>query len=55
MARLRLTPSCGIPPAGFDDRLGNRGALDWVIDQYRAKTDKQSGISSDPNRRDDPQ
>ena len=45
----------GIPPAVFDYRLGNRSALDWVIDQYRAKTDKRSGISSDPNRRDDPQ
>ncbi len=45
----------GIPPAVFDYRLGNRSALDWVIDQYRLKTDKRSGISSDPNRRDDPQ
>ena len=44
-----------IPLAVFDYRLGNRSALDWVIDQYRAKTDKRSGISSDPNRRDDPQ
>jgi predicted helicase len=25
----------------------------WVIDQYRVKTDKRSGIRSDPNRLDD--
>ena len=36
-------------------RLGNRSALDWIIDQYRVKTDKRSGIVNDPNRADDPQ
>jgi predicted helicase len=45
----------GIPPAVFDDRLGNRSALDWVIDQYRVTEDARSGIVSDPNRDDDPQ
>jgi predicted helicase len=45
----------GIPPAVFDYRLGNRSALDWVVDQYRVKTDKRSGITSDPNRPDDPE
>ncbi len=45
----------GIPPEAFDYRLGNRSALDWVIDQYRVKTDKRSGITNDPNRPDDPQ
>jgi len=43
----------GIPPEVFDYRLGNRSAVDWVIDQYRIKTDKRSGITSDPNRPDD--
>ena len=28
-------------------------ALDWLVDQYRVKTDKRSGIVSDPNRLDD--
>ena len=37
----------------FDYRLGNRSALEWVIDQYRVKTDKRSGIVNDPNREDD--
>src|SRR5690242_1404917 len=35
-------------------RLGNRSALEWVIDQYQVSTDKRSGITSDPNRADDP-
>ena len=45
----------GIPSRAFDYRLGNRSALEWVIDQYRVKTDKRSGIVNDPNREDDPQ
>lgn len=39
----------GIPPETFEYRLGNRSALEWVIDQYQVKTDKRSGITSDPN------
>ena len=45
----------GIPSAAFNYRLGNRSALEWVIDQHRVKTDKRSGITNDPNRPDDPQ
>ena len=43
----------GIPAKAFEYRLGNRSALEWVIDQYRVKTDKRSGIVNDPNRADD--
>ena len=43
----------GIPAKAFDYWLGNRSALEWVIDQYRVKTDKRSGIVNDPNRPDD--
>ena len=43
----------GIPAKAFEYRLGNRSALEWVIDQYRVKTDKRSGIVNDPNRPDD--
>ncbi len=43
----------GIPAAAFDYRLGNRSALEWVIDQYRVSTDARSGIVNDPNRADD--
>ena len=45
----------GIPPAALEYRLGNRSALEWVINQYQVKTDKRSGIVNDPNRADDPQ
>jgi len=43
----------GIPPQAFEYRLGNRSALEWVLDQYQTTTDKRSGITSDPNRPDD--
>ncbi len=45
----------GIPPEVYEYRLGNRSALEWVIDQYRVSEDKRSGIVSDPNRADDPE
>ena len=45
----------GIPAEAFDYQLGNRSALDWIIDQYRIKTDKRSGITNNPNNPDDPQ
>jgi predicted helicase len=56
--RLRVNKSltlAGIPLDCFAYRLGNRSALDWVIDQYQVHTDKRSGITSDPNREDDPE
>jgi predicted helicase len=40
----------GIPPEAFTYRLGNRSALEWVIDQYQVSIDKRSGITNDPNR-----
>ena len=45
----------GIPLEVFDYRLGNRSALEWVVDQYRVKVDKRSGIKNDPNRAEDPE
>jgi predicted helicase len=45
----------GIPPEIFEYRLGNRSALEWVVDQYQVTEDKHSGIRSDPNRPDDPE
>ena len=44
----------GIPAEVFDYRLGTRSALEWIVDQYRVKTDKRSGIVNDPNRADEP-
>jgi predicted helicase len=55
---LRVNDSltlAGIPPEVADYRLGNRSALEWVIDQYRVSEDARSGIRSDPNRPDDPE
>ena len=43
----------GIPQECFAYRLGNRSALDWIIDQYQVSEDKRSGIVSNPNREDD--
>ena len=43
----------GIPPETYEYRLGNRSALEWVIDQYQVSTDKRSGITNDPNRPED--
>ena len=65
--RMKLTPNKetivvnewltleGIPQECFSYRLGNRSALEWVIDQYQVSEDKRSGIVSDPNREDDPE
>ena len=44
-----------IPPEAFEYRLGNRSALDWVINQYQVSEDKRSGIVSDPNCEGDPE
>ncbi len=44
-----------IPPEVYEYRLGNRSALEWVIDQYQVSTDKRSGITNDPNREEDPE
>jgi predicted helicase len=43
----------GLPKKAFDYQLGNRSALEWIIEQYRVKVDKRSGITNDPNRADD--
>jgi predicted helicase len=45
----------GIPLETYHYRLGNRSALEWVIDQYRVSRDGKGKIASDPNRIDDEQ
>ena len=47
----RATARCA--SRGYQYRLGNRSALDWIIDQYQISEDKRSGIVSDPNHLDD--
>ena len=44
----------GFTPEMFEYKLGNRSALDWVVECYRVKTDARSGLVSDPNREDEP-
>jgi predicted helicase len=39
----------GIPDEAFRYMLGSRSAIEWIIDRYRVKTDKPSGIVNDPN------
>jgi type I restriction-modification system DNA methylase subunit len=63
--KMKLSPDCaslkindaltlaGIPQECFQYKLGNRSALEWVIDQYQVTRDRRSGIESDPNRIDD--
>jgi len=45
----------GIPAEVLEYKLGNRSALEWVIDQYQVSIDQRSGILRDPNREDDPE
>ena len=55
---LTVNPSltlAGIPLETLAYRLGNRSALEWVIDQYQVREDKRSGIRSEPNRAGDPE
>ena len=57
-ATLTVNPSltlAGIPPEVARYRLGNRSALEWVVDQYQVSEDAHSGIRTDPNRLDDPE
>ena len=44
-----------IPAEVFEYRLGNRSALEWLVDQYRVKVDRRSGIENNPNRTEDPE
>ena len=39
----------GIPTEAHEYKLGSRSALDWVLERYRVKIDKASGIVNDPN------
>ena len=63
--KMKLTPDrtavvvnrgltlAGIPEACYRYRLGNRSALEWVIDQYQVSTDPRNGLTSNPNNPDD--
>ncbi|WP_344074860.1 type ISP restriction/modification enzyme [Nocardiopsis metallicus] len=44
----RVTIS-GIPERAYRYQLGARSAIEWIIDRYQVKTNKDSGIVNDPN------
>ena len=44
--RLRLS---GIPAAAHRYEVNGRTPLGWFIDRYRVTTDRESGITNDPN------
>lgn len=39
----------GIPDTIYDYKISGKSPIEWVMDQYRVKTDKKSGIKKDPN------
>lgn len=38
-----------IPEKAYDYVVNGRSAIEWIMDQYQIKTDKDSGIIDDPN------
>jgi len=54
---LKLNPTMslgGFSSDLFSYKLGNRSALDWLVESFKVKSDARSGIASDPNRADEP-
>jgi predicted helicase len=39
----------GIPDVAQEYMLGSRSAIEWILERYQVKTDKDSGIVNDPN------
>jgi len=39
----------GIPPAAYAYVVNGKSAIEWVMERYQVKTDKDSGIKNDPN------
>jgi predicted helicase len=39
----------GIPPEAFGYVVGGRPAVEWVMDRYQVRVDKDSGLVNDPN------
>jgi predicted helicase len=39
----------GIPPEAYDYVINGRSAVEWIMDRYQVKVDKDSGIKNDPN------
>ena len=41
-----VTTLTGVPPEAWEYKLGNRSALEWVLDQYKENTPKDSTIAA---------
>lgn len=39
----------GIPLEAYEYEVNSRSAIEWVMDRYQIRTDKDSGILNDPN------
>ncbi len=39
----------GIPEEAYDYHVNGRSAIEWLMDRYEIKVDKDSGIRNDPN------
>jgi len=39
----------GIPADAYRYEVNGRSAIEWIMDRYRVKVDKASGIKNDPN------
>jgi predicted helicase len=39
----------GIPLEAYEYVVNGRSALEWILDRYQVKIDKDSGIKNDPN------
>jgi predicted helicase len=39
----------GVPPEALDYIVNGKAAIEWVIERYAVTTDKDSGITNDPN------
>ncbi len=40
-----ITTLSGIPAQAWDYKLGNRSALEWILDQYKEKTPRDATIA----------
>ena len=39
----------GIPEEAYGYTVNGRSAIEWLMDRYQVRTDKDSGIVNDPN------
>jgi predicted helicase len=45
----RYVTLCGIPDEAYGYQVNGKSAIEWLMDRYEVKVDKDSGIRNDPN------